>query len=258
MENSAFQEHVTEAYDVLWRGVEWEAGEVEIPVFLRAPRSAPKLSCVGVSAGRQRSESWKGSRTNNTLNIVRFWAFPRLRGRSSRRRLVAEVSDPFQSTQGRPNALFLFASVSTQLQGRAGSLQQHVQEHNMRFKRAWSPFELHQNGGKRIETSTLLQAVRNGSETSGRSNDGLMIFRGVIEGFWNGEALRFGRPGQHKSSRWCEFRPEARERKRTSRLFPPPPRPPCKGDQTRFGDRFPKGRIFNSLEWTSSLRRAYP
>ena len=78
-------------YDVLWRGVEWEAGEVEIPVFLRAPRSAPKLSCVGVSAGRRRSESWKGSRTNNTLNIVRSWAFPRLRGRSSRRRLDAEV-----------------------------------------------------------------------------------------------------------------------------------------------------------------------
>ena len=87
--------------------------------------------------------------------------------------------------------------------------------------------------------------------------DGLMTFRGVIEGFGNGEALRFGRPGQHKSSRWCEFRPEAREWKRTSRLSPPPPRPPAKEIKLASVTGFRKAEFSICLS-EPFLRRAYP
>ena len=38
-------------------------------------------------------------------------------------------SDPFRSTRGRADVLILFASMSMQLQGKAGTLQKHFQEH---------------------------------------------------------------------------------------------------------------------------------
>ena len=75
----------------------------------------------------------------------------------------------------------------------------------------------------RKETCALLRVVRNGSETSERSNGGRMTVRGVVEGLKNGETLGFGCPGQHQSNRWCEIRYIARGRKQASGLPPPPP-----------------------------------
>ena len=96
---------------------------------------------------------------------------------------------------------FFFASLSTQLQGRADSPQQYVQGHDMRFKRVLPPSQFHQNEGKRIGTSALLHVVQNGSEVSKRSNNGRVTLPGVVEGLGIGKNCRFGRPGQHKSSR---------------------------------------------------------
>ena len=43
---------------------------------------------------------------------------------------------------------------------------------------------------EKIQTSAVRRVFGNGSETSERSNDGLMTVCGVVEGLGNGEALR--------------------------------------------------------------------
>ena len=72
-----------------------------------------------------------------------------------------------------------------------------------------------------------------------------MAVRGVVQGPGNRDDLRFGRPGQHKSGRWCEIRSGQRKREQAS-TFPALLRPPRK-DQARFGDMFLKGKIVNFL-----------
>ena len=164
-----------------------------------------------------------------------------------------EVSFPFWFTRRRADDLILVASMS--MQERAGSSQQHVQgyivqEHIVQSSliSLLAPCCCIEIEDKKNRDICPLRVVRNGSETAGRTSDGRMLVGGVVEGLGNGEDVRFGLPGQNPNTPRCQISSGGREEKRTSLLFPHPPRRPCKGDQTRFGGMFLKRRIFNLLD----------
>ena len=113
-------------FDLLCRGVELEAGEVEMSVFLTtAPNGSDTAGCSGVCPGVR------------TPDFLRSRPPPRLCGQSSVIDRSA-TSDPFQITRRRTRCLNSFSSILMQVQGRPDSFESYAPNNmflNMMLKR---------------------------------------------------------------------------------------------------------------------------